>query len=869
LPIADCRLAISHVEKNWQLEISATGQSKIGNRKSAIETGAFMIHDLRFAIRMLLKSRGFTTVAVLSLALGIGANTAIFQLLDAVRLKMLPVPAPQQLAEVRIADMTGARGSFNSQYNAVSNPIWEQIKNRQQGFSSVFAWGRRDFNLAQGGEVRLAKALWVSGDFFNVLGVQPELGRVFSASDDIRGCSTPGVIISHAFWQHEYGGEKNVVGRKLTLGDHSFEILGVTPASFFGLEVGKSFDVALPICAEGIIVGKNSRLDSGTSWWLMVTGRLKSGWSMEQASANLQAISPALFETTLTANYPPVNVKNYLGFKLEAVAAGTGYSALRENYDRPLWLLLAIAALVLLIACANLANLLLARASAREREMAVRQAMGASRGRLIRQLLAESLLLAVVGAALGGFLAQALSRFLVSLLSTANNAVFLDLAPDWRVLGFTAGVAAITCMLFGLTPALRATRIAPGAAMKASGRGLTAGRERFSLRRALVVAQVALSLVLVASAVLFSRSLSKLLTVDAGFQPGGVLIASVGLGRLNMPPERWIDFRRELLERIKSISGVGDASEANLVPLGGDSTNNNVWIDGTDGQVKADTSISRIAPDYFKTLQTPLLAGRDFNNLDSMAAPKVAIVNETFARKILNGANPVGQRLRIEATPTDPETVYEIVGLVKDTKYTDLREDFGPIAFFACSQDPRPGSGGLFLIRSNLTQAEITAAVKHVLVEANPAINISFQGFKTIIEESLLRDRLMATLSGFFGLLALLLASIGLYGILSYGVVSRTKEIGIRMALGAESRVVLSLILREALLLVLAGLSVGLPVVFAVTRFASTLLFGLSPTDPMSLFLAGFLMLGVALVAGYLPARRATKVDPLVALRYE
>src|SRR5258705_1574813 len=287
-----------------------------------------MIQDLRFGIRMLVKSPGFTAVAILSLALGIGANTAIFQLLDAVRLKMLPVTAPQELAEVRIADMTGARGSFNSPYNAVSNPIWEQIKDRQQGFSGIFAWARRDYNLAQGGEVRLAKALYVSGDFFQVLGVQPELGRVFSAGDDTRGCTTPGLVISHAFWQREYGGEKNVVGRKLTLADQSFEIIGVTHPIFFGLEVGKSFDVALPICAEAIVGGKNSRLDSGTSWWLMVTGRLKPGWSMEQASANLQAISPGLFETTLPASYPPVNVKNYLGFKLEAIAAGTGYSAL-------------------------------------------------------------------------------------------------------------------------------------------------------------------------------------------------------------------------------------------------------------------------------------------------------------------------------------------------------------------------------------------------------------------------------------------------------------------------------------------------------------------------------------------------------------
>src|SRR5439155_2893559 len=375
-----------------------------------------------------------------------------------------------------------------------------------------------DFNLAQGGEVRPAKGLWVSGDFFNTLGVQPAVGRVFTATDDVRGCSAPGVVISHSFWQREYGGEKSVIGRQLTLADHPFEIIGVTPASFFGLEVGRSFDVALPICAEAITSGKKSVLDSGTDWWLMVTGRLKPGWPLKQASANLQAISPGLFETTLPANYPPVSVKNYRGFKLEAVRGDAGYSALRENYERPLWLLLAIAGLVLLIACANLANLLLARASSREREMAVRQAVGASRGRLVRQLLVESLLLAVVGAALGAVLAQGLSQFLVTFISTTNDKVFLDLSPDWRLLGFAALVAALTCILFGLAPALRATRIEPGAAMKTGGRGLTAGRERFSLRRALVVIQVALSLVLVAGALLFSRSLNKLINVDAGFR---------------------------------------------------------------------------------------------------------------------------------------------------------------------------------------------------------------------------------------------------------------------------------------------------------------------------------------------------------------
>jgi len=830
-----------------------------------------MLNDFRFGIRMLLKNPAFTAVAVLSLALGIGANTAIFQLLNAVRLKTLPVRNAQELAQVglRASDLQLTRGSKGLlRYAPMTNPLWEQIRDRQLGFAGMAAWGMAGFNLAQGGEVRPARGLWVSGDFFNVLGVQPELGRVFNQSDDQRGCTAPGVVISHGFWQSEFGGSSDVVGRKVTLSDRQLQVIGVTPPGFFGLEVGKSFDVALPICADAMFSGANQRLDSGTNWWLMVTGRLKPGWTIAQANSQVSTISAPLFQQTLPSNYPAASVNDYLNSKLEVVDGSSGYSILRDNYERPLWLLLAIAGLVLLITCANLANLLLARASTREREIAVRQAVGASRFRIVRQLLVETILLAAIGTSLGLVLAQALGTFLVASIGTTRDVVFLDVALDLKVLGFTAGVAVLTCIVFGLTPALRATRVSPGAAMKAAGRGLTAGRERFSLRRGLVVIQVALSLVLVASALLFSRSLNKLLKLDAGFNQENLLIARVGFNRLKIDPANRLAFRGQVLERIKATPGVKDVSEMDSIPLTGGGRGNAVWLEGRTSADKVDASFNRVGADYFKTLDIPLVSGRSFSTTDSRSSTNVAIINQTLAQ-MLREPNPVGKRFVVEATPGEGETTYEIVGMARDAKFEDLRESALPVVYLASFQDAYPSSGRQFLIRSNLPPTNLSASINQGLREFNPGLDVNLQVFRSMVEESLLRERLMAKLSGSFGVLALVLASIGLYGLLSYGVTSRSKEIGIRMALGAGTRNVLSLILHEAVLLVLIGVAVGVPVVLYVSRFAKSLLFDLSPTDPVSLVIAGLVLMSVALVAGYLPARRATKVDPLVALRDE
>jgi len=824
--------------------------------------------DLRYGARLLRLNPGFALVAILSLALGIGANTAIFQLLDAVLLRALPVENPLDLAEVRISNVTELRGSTNSDYAPLTYSIWEQIGDHQQAFSGIFAWADDEFNLAPRGEARVAPGLWVSGDFFRVLGVKPIVGRVLSPADDRRGCGLPGAVISYDFWQREFAGTPSVLGAKLNLDYHPVDIIGVTPPGFSGLEIGRSFDVAVPICSWTAL-RDYSFLDDGTIWWLTVMGRLKPGWALQQASSHLSTISPGIFETTLPPNYPRANVKEYLSYKLTASPAGTGVSVLRNYYSDALKMLLAIAALVLLIACANLANLMLARASAREREIAVRLALGASRGRLIRQLLVESLLLATAGAVLGAFLAQSLSETLVSLISTEGNHWFLDLSLDWRVLGFTAGMAALTCALFGLIPALRATRAAPGAGMRASGRGMTTSRGHVGLRRVLVVSQIALSLVLLVGALLFSRSLRNLMTVDAGFQQDGILIANVDLTGLRLAVERWDGFQQQMLDRIRMIPGVDAAADSKIVPLSGSAIENRVWMEGSDSREKIEPYFNWISPEYFKTLSIGFVAGRNFNAHDTRKSPKVAIVNEAFARRLGMAADTISKRFRREATPSEPETVFEIVGLVKNAKYRDLREDFRPTVFLPMPQQASPEPRQQILIRSNAPPASVVAAVKRTLNEVNPAIAFSFSVFKTQIRDGLLRERLMATLSGFFGALAALLAAIGLYGVISYMVLRRTNEIGIRVALGADARDVVKMILREAGVLLIVGVAAGSVLALAGAATARSMLFGLQPYDPATLLVGVALLATVTLGSSYIPARRAAKLDPMTALRDE
>ena len=825
--------------------------------------------DLRYAVRLLRLNPGFFAIATLSLALGIGANTAIFHLLDAVRLRSLPVQSPQELVQVKLAPGDHCcSGNFTARNSALTYPLFDEIRRRQQAFSGLFAFGDYRFDLTTGGQLRYAEGYWVSGDFFRTLGVPPLLGRVFTQDDDRPGCGSPGAVISYPFWQREYGGDSNAIGKKLTLDSHAFEIIGVTPASFFGVEVGKHFDVLVPICAEPWVEGENSHLAKSSHWWISAMGRLKPGWTPTRAAAQLVAVSPAIFQNTLPSGYTPEIAKYYLKYKMTAVPGESGVSGLRQQYEDPLLMLLAIAALVLLIACANLANLMLARASVREREIAVRLAIGASRSRLIRQLLVESLLLAVSGALLGTLLAQGLSSYLVGFLTTTNSRIFVDLGTDWRLLGFTAGLAVLTCILFGLTPAIRATRTTPGAVMKASSRGLTAGRERFGLRRALVVSQVALSLVLLVGALLFVRSLQNLLALDAGFRGEGLLVTGIDAFRLNYNAARRAALYRELMDRIRATPGVQFAAEASIIPISGNRWNDMITIPGQKDGGNMITNFAAVSGGYFQTLGSPLLAGRDFNDGDSLSSPTVAIVNQAFVGKFFKGANPIGKTVRIVNGPGEPVQAYQIVGLTKDAKYQSLRDDFSPTVFVDAAQK-EADTGQFFIIRSSEQLGPLLSSLKQTIVSVNPSLSFEFQTFHSQVEDSLLRERLMATLSGFFGLLAAALATIGLYGVISYMVARRRNEIGIRIALGAGRWQVLGLVLGEAGRLVAIGLVIGIALAVAAAQAAGSMLYGLKPHDPATIVMAVLLLAIVAAPASFLPARRAARLEPMIALREE
>ena len=824
-------------------------------------------HDLRHGLRRVRLEPAFAAVAVLSLALGIGANTAIFQLLDAVCLRALPVEKAQELVSVRILNAPrGRTGAFSGRFPQLTYAIFERLEAAPEAFSGIAAWSSDRLNLARGGEARWAEALWVSGGFFDLLRVRPLVGRLLSPSDDRPGCASPGAVVSEAFWRRELGARPPASGSTVTLNGQPFEIVGVTPRAFTGLDVGRDFDVAIPLCADPLVRAQ-SRTSDPSAWWLAAVGRLRPGWTLARADAYLKTVAPAIFRATAPPTYDAQDARDYLAFGLGTRAVSNGFSVLRTNYQSPLWLLLGISGLVLLIACANLANLMVARAAARRREIAVRLALGASRLRLVRQLLAESLVLAALGAAAGAVLAQTFGRFLLSFLTTYYSRWFVRLAPDWRLFAFTAGLAGLTALLFGLLPAVQAAGTRPIEALKSGGRGVAGGAGSLTARRALVVCQIALSLVLLVGALLFVRTLRNLLTLDPGFRRAHVVAVSVDFWPLRLPEAARVPFKRELLERVRAIPGVEAAAGAWIVPSSGSGWNENVRVEGAAAERQI-ANFNRVSPGYFRTMGTPLLAGRDFAEADRAGSEPVAIVTETFVQKFLQGAIPIGRSIRIE-DPFRAGRRYRIVGFVKDSKYGDLREDFTPIVFVPDAQDDDFYQSANLLIRSPLPTEAVASAVKSEVGRWNPQVVLGFQAYERMVREGLIRERLMASLSTFFGFLAALLAMVGLYGVVSYMVVKRRNEIGVRMAMGADRGDIVRMVLREAAALFGAGLAIGAILAVAAAHAAKSLLFGLRPTDPVTLAIAVAGLGAVAGAASVLPARRAASLDPVTALREE
>ena len=824
--------------------------------------------DIRFAARILSKTPVITAVALLSLALGIGANTAIFNLIDAVMLRMLPVRNPEQLVQIKFRSPMSApsRGT-------VTNPIWEQVRDHQDAFSGVFAWNPTSFDLANGGEEQNIHGIYASGSYFTTLGVQPAAGRLLSTADDVRGCSGVAVL-GYGFWQQHFGGMESALGSFIRLDGHSFPIIGVAQRSFTGTDVGTPLDVAIPICAEAILRGKNSFLDHRSAWWLLMMARLRPGMNISEAEARLKVLSPQLFGAVVPQDWDPKlqDIFRKYAFVLTPGDTGTGgFFGVRQQYSQPLEILMFVVGLVLLIACANIASLLLARAAARQKEIAVRLSLGASRGRLIRQVLTESVVLSGAGAILGVFFARWGSAFLVRFVTRANAQLFLDLRMDGRVLAFTVGIAVLTGLLFGILPAFRATRVTLTSAMKGESTKSREGRMRFSSERWIVATQVALSLILLVGTGLFIRTFTNLMSLDPGFDPSNVLLVESNIHNAGIPGPARAAVYVEMLAKLQEIPGVAAASQCWMRPLSGMEWNEDVSVPGyhPPAGVEPLVYLNWVTPGYFSTMRTPLLEGRTINAGDSAAAAHVVVINQLLARTYFPGQDPIGKHLVFDDKEVFGPQPLEIVGVVKDAKYDSLSQEFLSTAYVPMAQVSMVAEDSAFEIRTSMYPAAVIPAVRDALTGVNKFASLQFTTLKQQADDSVIQERLLAVLSGFFGGLALLLTAIGLYGVMSYVVTRRQREIGIRMALGAQQGRILRLIMRDVTALLVSGIAAGLLGAWWATRFVQQFLFGLKPQDVPTIALVVLVLVAVALIAGYVPARRASRLDPMRALREE
>jgi putative ABC transport system permease protein len=808
--------------------------------------------DARYALRTFARNKAFTATAIVTLALGIGANTAIFSLLDALLLRWLPVPNPQALVQVRFKSDTPNSFSGIFSYAAI-----QALDTQRQIFSGVAGFSSFDFGVGTPGSTARVPGALVTGSFYETLGLNPVAGRLLTRDDDRPGAPLVAVA-SYGYWERQLARDPSVAGRTVILNGVPATIVGVSPRGFVGAHVGLIADLTIPVATVPLVVPEMAGVLGPGNYWLRALARPQPGLSTAAAQAQIAARWPRIAEAVVAPHWPADRQKATIDAVVELVPGGTGWTYLREMYVRPLQVLMAMVGLVLVIACANVASLLLARAAARQKEIAVRLAIGAGRGRIVRQLLVESLVLSVAGAAGGILLASMTGRFLLDRLSTGPSAVALDLTPNWHVLAFTGGVAIVTAILFGLAPALQATGFGPSRALKEEARS-TASRSR--LLPWLVTAQVALSLVLLVGAGLFVRSLRNLQRFDAGFARAGVLLVEFDGKR-----PAWSN---ELLEEIRLMPGVAAASVSTHTPLSGSTWSEAVVPAGQPLPNGDNAVFIGAGPEFFTTMRIPVLSGREFTGRDSATSTAVAVVNERYAQKHFPGQNPVGRHLtaRLSGAPRD----LEIVGLVKNTNTQSLRSAPPAIVYLPFEQLPgnRAERAATLEIRTAGGLGEVIPTVRQALQSRFPDATVNVSPLSAQVDASIVQERMMATLAGGFGLLALGLASVGIYGLLAYGVARRTKEIGIHMALGAQRRKVIALVLRGARRSLVIGLAIGLPLAVAGSRWVESMLFGLKPTDPVAIVAAVLLLATVAHLAAYVPALRASRVDPLVALRHE
>jgi predicted permease len=834
---------------------------------------------------MLARNPGFTAVAVLTLALGIGANTAIFSVVNSVLIRNLPVRDPQQLVFLTNPDNQGMEQGFgDGDRDFLTYPEFQELAHNNQVFSGLAASASEGPKLSVGidnegtsSEGAPARISLVSGSYFSVLGVDPVLGREFTSDVDTVRDANPVAVISYSFWQGRFGGDRDVLGRKIQIRGSSYDVIGVTPPQFNGETVGLSPDVWVPLSMQSEIYPGRDYLSLEPKpfhkiEWLQAIGRLKPGVSVARARVSINVA----FQQILQSQAAPMSAEDrrtFMNQHLAVVEGGRGASTLRGDFSKPLQILMAVVGLILLIACANVANILLARSAARQKELAVRVAMGAGAARLFRQVLTESILLATIGAALGLLLAHWADAALLRLVSGGPNPIPLDVHLDSRILGFTLGVAVLTGILFGLAPAFRAARVDLSSVLKGTSRSIAGSGSRagrVSVGKILVVAQVTLSLLLLVVAGVFLRSFQNLAAVQIGYDSDHLLLFGVSPVSYGFKGPQVAQLLKDMIERLDAVPGVRSASLMDNGLFGGGDSNSDIFVEGAKPKtVEAPGSRwDMVGPNFFSTTGIPILSGREIGPQDGGNGQRVGLLNQTAARYYFGDANPIGSRIMVKTTlgPTD----FVVIGVVADSKHDSVREKPQRRFYVPFFNPIGDANSANILVRTSGDPATAVSAIRAAVKQtaANLPL-IEVQTMNQRVSESLATDRTITKLSGVFGPLAMILVCIGLYGVMSYAVSGRTSEIGIRIALGAQRGSVLWLILRESLLLVLVGVAIGLPAIFGAGRWISSLLFGVKPADPTALALATALMFAAGILACYIPARRAMRVDPMVALRYE